>query len=345
MEESPVKKSLDVKLERILADPSCNDFIIADAKDADMAFGVAAAGRSPEHHAQEGRFRSLDEYRELIRRNVEQGLIDIMLMSASTSEVLTIQERLFEDSPITPAVRMNDTSDIWLAAGGNYREHPSLPFRSTLVDHATGGKIDATGDQVATSITYEVNKATSGDDTGLLINKTDTASPGTSLTLDLQTNSVSQFAVRDDGQVGAQGYSLGAVSGALTQGLARSGTTTLVRHPVGGAMQLGDASGSPTITMSSDKDVTFGGEQVKAGTYSLFTIPGADQWTVILNKNLNQWGAYTYDEGADVARVSASASMAGESLEAFSIAFKEVEDGVHLVMGWDKTRVAVPISM
>lgn len=93
------------------------------------------------------------------------------------------------------------------------------------------------------------------------------------------------------------------------------------------------------------KDVSFGGEDVKAGTYSLFTIPGADKWTVILNKNLNQWGAYSYDEGADVTRVSLSAGEGGESLEAFSIAFKEVEDGVHMVMGWDKTRVAVPISM
>ena len=93
------------------------------------------------------------------------------------------------------------------------------------------------------------------------------------------------------------------------------------------------------------KDVSFGGEAVKAGTYSLFTIPGADQWTVILNKNLNQWGAYSYDESADAARVSVPASTDGESLEAFSVAFKEVEGGVHMVMGWDKTRVAVPISM
>lgn len=93
------------------------------------------------------------------------------------------------------------------------------------------------------------------------------------------------------------------------------------------------------------KDVSFAGEDVKAGTYSLFTIPGAGQWTVILNENLNQWGAYSYDEGADVTRVTVPASMDGESLEAFSIAFKEVEDGVHMVMGWDKTRVAVPISM
>jgi len=93
------------------------------------------------------------------------------------------------------------------------------------------------------------------------------------------------------------------------------------------------------------KDVNFGGKDIAAGTYALFTIPGAKEWTVILNRNLNQWGAYTYDESADVARVSVPATMDGESLEAFSIAFKEVADGVHMVMGWDKTRIAVPITM
>ncbi len=91
------------------------------------------------------------------------------------------------------------------------------------------------------------------------------------------------------------------------------------------------------------KDVTFGGTAVAAGTYSLFTIPGEGEWTVILNKNLNQWGSYSYDEGADVARVSAAASSDGKSLEEFSIAFKEVDGGAHMVMGWDTTRVAVPV--
>ena len=64
----------------------------------------------------------------------------------------------------------------------------------------------------------------------------------------------------------------------------------------------------------------------------------------ILNKNLNQWGAYSYEEGADVARVKVPSKADGSSLEEFSIAFEDAEDGANLVMGWDKTRVAVPIS-
>ncbi len=126
---------------KILADPNCGEFILADAKDADMAFGLAGPGQSPEMHAKEGVFRTLAEYRELIRANVAQGLIDIMLMSGSTSEVLTLGERLFDASHVTPAIRANDTTDIWLAQGGEYPSQPSQPFRTATIDHALCGKV------------------------------------------------------------------------------------------------------------------------------------------------------------------------------------------------------------
>lgn len=102
------------------------------------------------------------------------------------------------------------------------------------------------------------------------------------------------------------------------------------------------ANEAPEITLY--KNATIGGESVPAGTYALFSIPGDDEWTVILNSNLNQWGAYSYDSAADVARVKGKTSSDSESLEAFSMAFKEVDGGAHLVMGWGTTRVAVPMS-
>lgn len=92
------------------------------------------------------------------------------------------------------------------------------------------------------------------------------------------------------------------------------------------------------------KDATVGGKAVAAGTYSLFTIPGDKEWTIILNKNLNQWGAYSYQESADVLRVSAGVSNASESLDAFSIAYKDVDNGTHMVLGWGNTRVSLPIT-
>jgi hypothetical protein len=120
------EKSLDLKLQRILADSSCRDFILADAKDADMAFGLSAPGRSPEHHAGEARFRSLQEYRQIIREIVAQGLVDIVLMSASTNELLTLEERLFDRSRITPAVRANDTTDIWSTISSEPRPRAAI---------------------------------------------------------------------------------------------------------------------------------------------------------------------------------------------------------------------------
>lgn len=136
-----MEKSLDQKIARILADGSCRDFILADAKDADMAFGIASPGKSPEHHAHEGRFRSLAEYRELIRQNVKQGLVDIMLMSASTNEKLAIEEKLFADSHVTPAARANDTSDVHVITGSSYALKPSRPFRTATIDHIMCGQV------------------------------------------------------------------------------------------------------------------------------------------------------------------------------------------------------------
>ncbi len=136
-------KSLDRKLAAIHADPSgAKDFILADAKDADMGFGVEAPGKSPEAHTNELKVRTLADYREQIRQIVAQGIVDIMLMSAHTNEHLTIQERLFENSPITPAGRANDASDVFVVRNGRYLEEPARPFRSASLDHLQCGHVD-----------------------------------------------------------------------------------------------------------------------------------------------------------------------------------------------------------
>ncbi len=138
-----IQKSLDAKLARIHADPrGCKDFILADAKDADMALAIGAPGRSPEAHSGELRYRSLAEFRDIIVQIVEAKLVDIMLMAASTSEVLTIHKRLFDNSPVTPAARANDTTDIHIIRGSKYPTSPSLPFRTATLDHIQCGHLD-----------------------------------------------------------------------------------------------------------------------------------------------------------------------------------------------------------
>jgi hypothetical protein len=138
-----VQKSLELKLARIHADPrGCKDFILADAKDADMALSIGAPGKSPESYPGEVRYRSLPEFRDIITQIVEEKLVDIMLMSASTNELLTIQKRIFDNNPVTPAARANDTTDVHIVRGGRYPTDPSLPFRTATLDHIQCGRME-----------------------------------------------------------------------------------------------------------------------------------------------------------------------------------------------------------
>lgn len=138
-----MQKSLDRKLAAIHADPSgSKEFILADAKDADMAFGISAPGLSPERHDGELRYKTLAEYREQIRQVIRQGIVDIVLTSASTNDLLAIQEGLFENSSITPAGRANDASDIHVPRGGAIHSAPARPFRTAALDHLQCGHLD-----------------------------------------------------------------------------------------------------------------------------------------------------------------------------------------------------------
>jgi hypothetical protein len=82
-----------------------------------------------------------------MRQVVSQGLVDIMLMSASTSEILTIQERIFDASAVTPAVRANDTTDVHIVRGSRYSEAPSQPFATATLDHIQAGKSPCTQEE------------------------------------------------------------------------------------------------------------------------------------------------------------------------------------------------------
>src|SRR3984957_8442557 len=143
-----MQKTLDQKLAHIHADPrGAKDFILADAKDPDMALGIGAPGRSPETHTGEVRYRSLQEFRDLIEQIVAQGLVDIMLMSAHTNEILPIQKRIFDQSHVTPAARANDTTDVHVMRGGRSPSQAALPFRTATLDHIQCGSLDCTMEQ------------------------------------------------------------------------------------------------------------------------------------------------------------------------------------------------------
>jgi hypothetical protein len=118
-------KTLDAKLARIRQGAyKPADFIIADAKDGDMGFGATAPGLNAD-----GGLKSKAEYLDAMAAMTKSGLVDIMLMSASSAEALA-EAKVFAKSKVTPAVRLNDTTDIWSQRGSAYRASFSLPFRT-----------------------------------------------------------------------------------------------------------------------------------------------------------------------------------------------------------------------
>ena len=125
-------KSLDRKLAKILAGAyKPTDFIIADAKDADMSVGVMAPAPFPGKEigaSGPGVYRSRQEYIGHMRTLIEQGDIDIMLTSASNGEVLAKKPQQLKN--VTLAVRGNDSTDIWFPRGSNYAGSMSQPFRT-----------------------------------------------------------------------------------------------------------------------------------------------------------------------------------------------------------------------
>ena len=110
-------------------------------------------------------------------------------------------------------------------------------------------------------------------------------------------------------------------------------------EPYGKVYRVG-ADEATEITFA--KDGTFGGKPVKAGTYTLCAIPNADKWTVILNSQLGQWGAFKYDQykDKDVLHTDIPVTKASAPIEQLTIRF----DGGNMIIEWDTTQVAIPTS-
>ena len=92
------------------------------------------------------------------------------------------------------------------------------------------------------------------------------------------------------------------------------------------------------------KDFNLNGTKIKAGSYSLLTIPGEKEWTIILNSDLNTWGSYYYNNKNDVARITVPTTYASNSLEAFSIVLDGEDGNIIMHIGWDTLRVSVPFT-
>ena len=131
-------KTLDTKLKNIRSgNYKPSDFIIADAKDADMGGGRRAPGFIREENGKLTETpASYDSYLNKMKEMTKSQMVDVMLMSMTSAERL-VNQNVFDNSPVTPAVRLNDTSCIWgLLRHGEYDTHQSRPFATTQLRHA-----------------------------------------------------------------------------------------------------------------------------------------------------------------------------------------------------------------
>jgi hypothetical protein len=113
--------------------------------------------------------------------------------------------------------------------------------------------------------------------------------------------------------------------------------------PYGQVWRTG-ANAATKLTFSTP--VKLNGTAIAAGTYALFTIPGESDWTIIINKGAAQWGAFQYDEKADVARFQATPVQLAEQIETFMIDFNQIRDESAVMnLVWDHTVVPINIEI
>jgi Protein of unknown function (DUF2911) len=97
--------------------------------------------------------------------------------------------------------------------------------------------------------------------------------------------------------------------------------------------------------ITATKDIVINSQPLKAGTYSLFSIPGKEKWTIIINSDLGMWGAYNYNQKMDVLRFEAPTEMLKETVyEPFTILIDQKTDKATISLLWDKTKVTFPIQ-
>ncbi|GAA4842823.1 DUF2911 domain-containing protein [Algivirga pacifica] len=113
-----------------------------------------------------------------------------------------------------------------------------------------------------------------------------------------------------------------------------------VSIPFGKIWRMGDDDATEiTIT----KDILFGGQLLPAGTYSIFGIPGEEQWTIILNKGVGMWGTFTYKASQDVFRIEVPTLKSPYIFQEFSIFLQEADYGCNFVMIWNRMSFMIPI--
>jgi DUF2911 family protein len=111
--------------------------------------------------------------------------------------------------------------------------------------------------------------------------------------------------------------------------------------PYGEVWRTGANEATSFVTTA---DLTVGGKDIPAGSYTIFTVPTADKWTLIINKKTGEWGIPYKYESDELARVDMSASKTAGPVENFTISFHEMGNGCHMYLDWENTRATIELT-
>ena len=111
--------------------------------------------------------------------------------------------------------------------------------------------------------------------------------------------------------------------------------------PFGEVWRTGANEATSLVT---DASLSIGGKDVPAGSYTIFTVPTADKWTLIVNKKTGEWGIPYKYESDEVGRYDMSVSKTSGPVENFTISFHEMGTGCHMYLDWENTRATIEIS-
>src|SRR5579863_550856 len=103
------------------------------------------------------------------------------------------------------------------------------------------------------------------------------------------------------------------------------------------------AGANEATTFVTDTNLTVGGKDVPAGSYTLFTVPAQDKWTLVISKKTGEWGEPYPGEGDDLVRVDMKVSQLPSKLENFTISYEPSNGGCTMNLDWDMTRASVDI--
>ena len=118
------------------------------------------------------------------------------------------------------------------------------------------------------------------------------------------------------------------------------------RKIFGGVVPYGEvwrAGANEATTFVTSTNLTIGGKDVPAGSYTIFTLPTADKWTLIISKKTGEWGV-PYPEGEDFARADMQSDKLPSPVENFTISFHEMGSGCHMYLDWESTRASIELT-